>query len=80
MAYDSSNETRNELAKIRKNDKGDHIVITEITNNNTGTCNIDIRLYYTNEEDGELRPTQKGVRFNAEYLEEIIEALNKAVI
>lgn len=74
MAYDSSNEVRKELGKIQKNDRGEYIVITQIDNEKTGNCNIDVRGYYTND-DGELRPTQKGVRFNAELLEEFIEAI-----
>lgn len=74
MAYDSSNEKRTELGKIQKNDRGDYIVITQIDNEKTGNCNIDVRAYYTTD-DGELRPTQKGVRFNAELLDEFIQAL-----
>lgn len=79
MAYNDANEIRKELLKLKKNDRGEYIVITEITNNTSGVCNIDIRQFYTAEND-ELRPTQKGVRFNAENLEEVVEALKAALI
>ena len=78
MAYDSSNEVRKELGRIQKNDRGDYIVVTQIDNEKTGNCNIDIRAYYT-ADDGDIRPTQKGVRFNAEMLEEFIQALENGL-
>lgn len=78
MAYNADNETKEELAKIQKNNRGDFIVASKITNKNTGAVSIDIRQNYTNDE-GELRLTQKGVRLNAELLPDLVRGLVKAL-
>lgn len=78
MAYNANNEIREELAKIQKNDRGEFVVATKITNKNSGNVSIDIRQNYTNA-DGEVMPTSKGVRFNAENLVELLEGLVKGL-
>lgn len=78
MAYNADNETKEVLAEIQKNNRGDFIVASKITNKNTGTVSIDIRQNYTNDE-GELRVTQKGVRLNAELLPDLVKGLVKAL-
>lgn len=78
MAYNANNETREELVQIRKNSRGDFITASRIKNNNTGNENIDIRQYYTDDND-ELKPTSKGVRFNAESLLDVMEGLAKGL-
>lgn len=78
MAYNADNETKEVLAEIQKNNRGDFIVASKITNKNTGAVSIDIRQNYTNDE-GELRVTQKGVRLNAELLPDLVKGLVKAL-
>lgn len=78
MAYNADNETKEELVKIQKNNRGDFIVASKITNKNTGAVSIDIRQNYTNDE-GELRVTQKGVRLNAELLPDLVKGLVRAL-
>ena len=78
MAYNADNETKEVLAEIQKNNRGDFIVASKITNKNTGAVSIDIRQNYTNDE-GELSLTRKGVRFNAELLPDLVKGLVKAL-
>lgn len=78
MAYNASNEERVELFNIAKGNKGDAVVGTKITNKNTGNISIDIRQFYTDDE-GELKPTSKGVRFSAENLLEVMQGLITAL-
>lgn len=78
MAYNADNETKEVLAEIQKNNRGDFIVASKITNKNTGAVSIDIRQNYTNDE-GELRVTQKGVRLNAELLPDLVKGLVRAL-
>ena len=78
MAYNASNEERTELANIQKNNRGDHIVVTQIRNKNTGNESVDIRNYYTDDE-GELKPTSKGIRFSAELTSDIVRAIFKSM-
>lgn len=78
MAYNADNETKEVLAEIQKNNRGDFIVASKITNKNTGAVSIDIRQNYTNDE-GELRVTQKGVRLNAELLPDLVRGLVRAL-
>lgn len=78
MAYSADNETKEELVKIQKNNRGDFIVASKITNKNTGAVSIDIRQNYTDDE-GELRLTRKGVRLNAELLPDLVKGLVRAL-
>lgn len=75
MAY--SNEQSVELKRIQKNNRGDYLVISKITSK-TGNVSVDIRQYYTDDND-EVLPTKKGVRFNAESLMDIVVALSGAL-
>lgn len=38
---------------------------------------IDIRKYYQDYETGEWRPTPKGISFDPEFKEEVVDALKK---
>ena len=75
MAY--NNNTQTEIASIPRNLRGDAIKVSKIEDAK-GNIAVDIRNYYT-AEDGELRPTQKGVRFNDELGAEVILAMIQAV-
>lgn len=78
MAYNADNEIREELVNIQKNNRGDYIIASKITNKNNGNVSVDIRNFYTNDED-EVRPTSKGVRINSEMLPELLGGLIKAL-
>ena len=74
MAYNANNEICEELVNIKKGNRGDCIIASKITNKNTNNVSIDIRQYYTDDE-GELKPTSKGVRFNSELLSDLLGGL-----
>lgn len=72
MAYSREEEKREELLVF---DKGrDKIVVSKI--DYKGNESIDIRTYYINQEN-ELTPTQKGVRFSCENLLDVVKVLTK---
>lgn len=78
MAYNADNEIREELAQIQKNNRGEYVIATKITNKTSGAVSVDIRQYYTNEAD-EVKPTSKGIRINTELLPELLNGLVKAL-
>lgn len=78
MAYNADNEERKELCAIKKNNRGDFIVISEIKNKTNGNVSIDIRQYYTNDDE-QVMPTSKGTRFNSENLTDVMVALADAL-
>lgn len=79
MAYNPNKDEQTQIAIFDKNDRGDKIQIQHIKNKNTGSESIDIRLMYTKEGETDVRPTQKGVRFNVELLYNMAEALASAL-
>lgn len=78
MAYNADNEIREELAQIQKNSRGEYVIATKITNKTSGVVSVDIRQYYTDEAD-EVKPTSKGIRINAELLNELLNGLAGAL-
>lgn len=78
MAYNADNEVKDVLAEIQKNNRGDFVIASKITNKNTGAVSVDIRQYYTNDAD-EVKPTSKGIRINTELLPELLAGLVKAL-
>lgn len=76
--YNKDNETRRELASVQKNNRGDFIKVAELTNNTSGNMSIDIRLFYTNDDDKVL-PSPKGVRFSNEILLDVLKGLAKGL-
>lgn len=76
MAYNAENDLRKELGLFGKNNRGDKIAVTKITNTKSGDVSYDIRNMYTTE-DGEVRPTAKGVRIREELMDKIINVLLK---
>ncbi len=78
MAYNDNNETQEELAVIQKNRRGDYLVVKKITNDTAGSVSVDVRNYYTNDED-EMMPTSKGVRINSKMLVEVMAAMAKCL-
>jgi hypothetical protein len=62
------------IAEIQKNMKEKIRVSIE---EYRGTRFIDCRVYFE-DENGEWRPTKKGIALNADSIKEVIEALQKA--
>ena len=78
MAYNADNEIREVLAEVQKNNRGDYVIASKITNKNTGAVSVDIRQYYTNDAN-EVMPTAKGIRINTELLPDLLTGLVKAL-
>lgn len=76
MAYE--NEERKDLAVIKKNNRGDYVVVAKITNKNSGNVSLDIRQFYTDDSDHVI-PTKKGIRLNTELAMEVIKAMVKVL-
>jgi hypothetical protein len=76
MSYD--NEVREDLAKINKNNRGEFIHVTKITNKTNSNVSVDVRQYYTSE-GGEILPTKKGIRLNSELALEVISEMIKVL-
>lgn len=71
MAYE--NNVTEIIKDIEKGNRGDVIRVSKVTNKTNGTISCDVRMYY--KDEGELKPTKKGVRVNAESAYELVEAL-----
>lgn len=74
MAYNADNEVKEELAVVRKNNRGDHIVVQKVTSKTSGSVSVDVRNYYTNDDE-QLLPTSKGIRINSEVLPEVLQGV-----
>lgn len=72
MAYNAENEKIIELGALEKSRRGDEIKVRLISKSTSDA--IDIRNWYTDNDD-EMKPTQKGVRINAEQAGELIKML-----
>lgn len=77
MAYDSSNEVREELLREAVGERGDYLVVSSIEKKVGGNVDrkIDLRMYFTEEKEKNVLPTKKGVRINSEMLLEVIKAM-----
>lgn len=71
MAYE--NNVTEVIKDVEKGSRGDVIRVAKVTNTSNGSVSCDVRMFY--DEDGELKPTKKGCRFNAESAYDIVEAL-----
>lgn len=80
MAYDASKEKTVVISDVEKNSRGEYFRISQkIPTDANKLHSIDIRIFYTPEDGGELRPTQKGVRFNTEQAVDVMCALFDAM-
>ena len=71
MAYENAKETV--VAEIKKNNRGDFIVVKNILDEGRGSQSIDVRQCFTNDDD-QVLPTKKGIRYNSELAVEVIKA------
>ena len=74
MAYDASKESRTVLTMVDKNNHGEKIQVCRVAVTGKDTDFGDVRLMYTTE-DGELRPTNKGVRFPVRMAAPLVNGL-----
>ena len=73
MAF--NNEVTEVVRYIEKNDRGDSIVVSRISDKESfKTVAIDIRQYYN--VDGSPQPTRKGIRIPYSKFKEVLEVLN----
>lgn len=78
MAYNSNNEVQEVISTLDKNKRGDKIRVTKIINSKYGYVSVDVRNMYTTE-DGDVRPTTRGIRFNSEMAPDVIMAMLEAL-
>lgn len=76
MSFDD--EKQEVIASIKKNNRGDYINVSKITNGSNEVIGVDIRQFFTNDDD-ELCPTKKGLRIKIDNLNEVLDALAKIV-
>jgi len=62
------------MSKVHDIEKRDNEIIRISIKEYKGYEYVDIRQHYKND-DGEFLPTKKGVTFNPELIDEVIEAL-----
>ena len=60
--YDSSKEKATQLCAIDLNRRGDKIIVSIIDKEDGGTSWVDIRRYFTADDDT-VTPTHKGLRY-----------------
>lgn len=67
------------VTTIARNDRGDFIKVCRVIPDNPKSLeSIDIRNFFTND-DGDLCPTQKGVRIHTEILMDVVIAIVEAM-
>ena len=72
--YDASKEVREDLLDLRKNNRGDYIRVAQIKNTSSGAESMDVRNFYTNDED-EVCPTSRGIRISSDFAFDVIKAM-----
>lgn len=65
------------VGTIQKNNRGDYFKITTCENEQKNTKAVDIREFYTDDNDNIL-PTKKGVRVNDEKVAELVKYIFEA--
>lgn len=78
MSYNARDEVQTVITTVDRNNRGEKIRVTKIEKESNNTTFLDIRTMYTTE-DGEIRPTTKGVRMNMEIAHEIVAAMVEAL-
>lgn len=66
-----------EVGSVNKNNRGDIIRVSKAAEKSGGNS-IDVRMYYTDDEDNVL-PTKKGVRINSELAPEVLALMFEAM-
>jgi len=74
MARTYNNKETN-VTMVPRNDRGEYVKVCRLIPEGNRLESIDIRNYYTSENDGKIYPTQKGVRIHSEMLVETVVAI-----
>lgn len=69
------NEKRDVKALFDRGSRSDKVQVSTVVREGADSVWVDIRTMWTPEGSEEIRPTQKGLRFNATGLDALIEAL-----
>ncbi len=69
------NNKESDVTMVPRNDRGEYIKVCRLTPEGNQLSSIDIRNYYTSDQDGKVYPTQKGVRIHSEMLVETVVAI-----
>ena len=73
------NNKETEVTMVPRNDRGEYVKVCRLTPEGKGLSSVDIRNYYTSENDGKIYPTQKGVRIHSEMLVDTVAAILDAL-
>lgn len=74
MARTYNNKETN-VTMVPRNDRGEYVKVCRLIPEGNRLESIDIRNYYTSENDGKIYPTQKGVRIHSEMLVDTVVAI-----
>lgn len=69
------NNKESDVTLVPRNDRGEYVKVCRLTPGGNQLESIDIRNYYTSDQDGKVYPTQKGVRIHSEMLVETVVAI-----
>jgi len=81
MPYNFDNDVQEVIKTIDKGSRGEKIRISRITSNpknGNKSVSVDIRNMYT-DDNGEIKPTTKGLRLKSEMAAEVIVAMVEAL-
>ena len=73
------NNKETEVTMVPRNDRGEYVKVCRLIPEDNRLESIDIRNYYTSENDGKIYPTQKGVRIHSEMLVDTVAAILDAL-
>lgn len=73
------NNKETEVTMVPRNDRGEYVRVCRLIPEGNQLESIDIRNYYTSENDGNIYPTQKGVRIHSEMLVDTVAAILDAL-
>lgn len=77
MAYSADKYEEKEEAKVEFNN-GNSIIVKSVVTKDSGAVAVDIRRNYT-DDNGEVKPTSKGIRINSDNIGDIIVGVYKAL-
>jgi len=69
------NNKETNVTMVPRNDRGEYVKVCRLIPEGNQLESIDIRNYYTSENDGKIYPTKKGVRIHSEMLVETVVAI-----
>jgi hypothetical protein len=69
------NNKETDVTMVPRNDRGEYVKVCRLTPEGNQLSSVDIRNYYTSENDGKIYPTKKGVRIHSEMLVDTVAAI-----